>query len=38
MTRRTRAALMRGAKDRSRDNTYDAQNACSTDAGRQGQL
>ena len=38
MTRRTRAPLMRGARDRSRDNTYDAQNAWSTDAGCQGQL
>ena len=38
MTRRTRAALMRGAKDTSRDNTYDAQSACGSDAGRQGQL
>ena len=37
MTRRTRAALMRGARDRSRDNTYDAQSACSSDEGRQGQ-
>ena len=38
MTRRTPAALMRGAKDRSRDNTYDAQSACSSDAGRPGRL
>ena len=38
MTRKTRAVMMRGARDRSRDNKYDAQNACSTDAGRQGQL
>ena len=38
MTRRTRTALMRGARDRSRDNTYDAQSACNNDAGRHGQL
>ena len=38
MTRRMRAALMRGTGDRSRDNTYDTQSACSSNAGRQGEL
>ena len=35
MTRRTRASVMRGARDRRRDNTYHAQIACSSDEGRQ---